>query len=36
MVEKSRANMKRTLIDIIPTYEDVPAAVFQYFGIDVS
>jgi transposase len=26
-IEKSRANMKRALIDIIPTCEDVPAAV---------
>jgi putative transposase len=35
-VEKSRANMKRALIDIIPTCEDVSAAVYQYFGINIS
>jgi transposase len=35
-VEKSWANMKRALIDIIPTCEDEPAAVCQYFGLDVS
>jgi transposase len=29
-VKKSRANMKRALIDIIPT------AVYQYFGVDIS
>jgi transposase len=35
-IEKSWANMKRALIDIIPTCEDVPAAVYQYFGVDIS
>jgi transposase len=35
-IEKSRANMKRALIDVIPTYEDMPAAVYQYFGVDTS
>jgi transposase len=35
-VEKSWANMKRALIDIIPTCEDVPSAVYQYFGVDIS
>jgi transposase len=35
-IEKSRANMKRALIDIIPPCEDVPAAVYQYFGVDIS
>jgi transposase len=35
-IEKSRANMKRALIDIIPTCEDAPAAVYQYFGVDIS
>jgi transposase len=35
-IEKSWANMKRALIDIIPTCEDAPAAVYQYFGVDIS
>jgi transposase len=35
-IEKSWANMKHALIDIIPACEDVPAAVYQYFGVDVS
>jgi transposase len=35
-IEKSWANMKRALIDIIPTCEDVPAAVYQYFGVNIS
>jgi hypothetical protein len=35
-IEKTWANMKRALIDIIPTCEDVPAAIYQYFGVDVS
>jgi transposase len=35
-IEKSWANMKRALIDIIPTCEDAPAAVYQYFGINIS
>jgi putative transposase len=35
-IEKSRANMRRALIDIIPTCEDVPDAVYQYFGVDIS
>jgi transposase len=35
-IEKSWAHMKRALIDIIPTCEDVPAAVYQYFGVDIS
>jgi transposase len=35
-IEKSRANMKRALIDIIPTCDDVPAAVYQYVGVDIS
>jgi transposase len=35
-IEKSRANMKRALIDIIPTCEDVPAAVYQYFCVGIS
>jgi putative transposase len=34
--EKSRANMKRALIDTIPTCEDVPAAIYQYFDVDIS
>jgi transposase len=36
LIEKSWANMKLALIDIIPTCEDVPAAVYQYFGVDIS
>jgi transposase len=36
LIEKSWANMKRALIDIIPTCEDVPAAVYQYFDVDIS
>jgi transposase len=35
-IEKSWANMKRALIDIIPTCEDVPAAVYQYLCVDIS
>jgi transposase len=35
-IEKSWANMKRALIDIIPSCEDVPAAIYQYFGVDIS
>jgi transposase len=35
-IEKSWANMKRALIDIIPTCEDVPSAVYRYFGVDIS
>jgi transposase len=35
-IEKTWANMKRALIDIIPTCEDVSAAVYQYFGVDIS
>jgi hypothetical protein len=27
--------MKRALIDIIPTCEDVPAAIYQYFAVDI-
>ncbi|MDR0408813.1 MAG: transposase, partial [Spirochaetaceae bacterium] len=34
-IEKSWANMKRALIDIIPTCEDVSAAVYQYFAVDI-
>jgi transposase len=34
-IEKTWANMKRALIDTIPTYENVPAAVYQYFGVDI-
>jgi transposase len=34
-IEKSWANMKRALIDI-PTCEDVPAAVYQCFCVDIS
>lgn len=33
-IEKSWSNMKRALIDTIPNCEDVPTAVYQYFGID--
>jgi transposase len=35
-IEKSWANIKRALIDIIPTCKNVPAAIYQYFGVDVS
>jgi transposase len=35
-IEKSWANMKRALIDIIPTCDDVPATVYQYLGVDIS
>jgi putative transposase len=35
-IEKSRANMKHALIDIIPTCEDAPSAVYQYFCLDIS
>jgi transposase len=34
-IEKSWANMKRALIYIIPTCEDVPAAVYQYFDVNI-
>jgi transposase len=34
-IEKIWANMKRALIDI-PTCEDVSAAVYQYFAVDIS
>jgi transposase len=34
-IKKSWANMKRALIDI-PTCEDVPAAVYQCFCVDIS
>jgi transposase len=35
-IEKTWANMKRALIDIIPACEDVPAAIYQYFGVAIS
>jgi hypothetical protein len=34
-IEKSWANMKCALIDKIPGCEDVPAAVYQYFGVNI-
>jgi transposase len=33
-IEKSWANMKRALIDTIPTCEDVPSAVYRYFCVN--
>jgi transposase len=33
-IEKTWANIKHALIDTIPTCEDVPAAVYQYFGVN--
>jgi hypothetical protein len=30
-IEKTWANMKRALVDIIPNCDDVPRAVYQYF-----
>jgi transposase len=35
-IEKSWANMKGALLDIIPTCEDVSAAVYQYFTVNIS
>ncbi|MDR0376111.1 MAG: transposase [Treponema sp.] len=35
-IEKSRANMRRALIDIIPTCEDAPVAAHQCFGVGIS
>jgi putative transposase len=34
-IEKTWPNMKRALIDTIPTCEDVSSAVYQYFLGDV-
>jgi transposase len=33
-IEKTWANMKRALVDIIPHCEDVPAAIYRYFDIN--
>jgi transposase len=33
-IEKTWANMKRALIDIIPHCEDMPGAIYCYFDID--
>jgi putative transposase len=35
-IEKSWANMKRAVIDMIPTCEDLPAAVYLYFDVNIS
>jgi transposase len=35
-IEKFWANMKRALIEIIPTCQNVSAAVYQYFSVSVS
>lgn len=35
-IEKSWANMKYALIDTIPNCEDVPSAVYQYFGVNTN
>jgi hypothetical protein len=34
-IEKDWANMKRALVDMLPRYNDVPSAVYGYFGIDI-
>ena len=33
-IEKTWANMKRRLVDIIADSQDVPSAVYKYFGFD--
>jgi transposase len=33
-IEKTWANMKRSLVDIIPDSNDVSDAVYKYFGVD--
>ena len=33
-IEKTWANMKRSLIDIIADSKDIPSAVYRYFGVD--
>lgn len=35
-IEKDWANMKNALVDILPESVDVPSAVYNYFGFDIS
>ena len=32
-IEKTWANMKRSLVDIIPDCEDIPSAIYTYFSV---
>jgi len=35
-IEKDWANMKNALVDMLPKYDDVPSAVYCYFGINTN